>query len=812
MLNVASWKPLDDVAPKPKSRKAAAKKVDNGEVRVSKPRKTVAKKNAGIEGEEPVKKPRKPRAKKADTIDGEGGAVKKPVVRKPRAKKADKETPGDSTLKEKPIRKPRAKNAENGVQAKLPKGKVTKVSNAKSGNATSKPKSLEVPSLESADYGLIEAVRRRNSWTPPPPTIRTESTTPSNTDFLTHDPSSATSIVSGGKAKGFTKLIGNYSFLSAENATSNKRGPTKAATRKRKLIELVKTSVATAAAASPEKDKAPRKKPRTITEKATSAYAEAEDVAESLENSAPLLQYFPSHTTAGVAADVFKLPPKPRSKSPSKGGSKAKKGPAKVPVLLSPESALKHVGNQDFVFGTSSQLAREDSPTLLRDLHEAMLASNELDNDDPFADCLLESASLALGSRGKATTSTKRNLWSAASRATGEDLEDVEMIDLACSSPMVTKDTPPAVITDMDGSISDDDEDFWHDVEELSQSISEMSQPVEAPQVPPIDAIKNVAPMPTPPATDTTGTPSPKSIKTTASVRSPKASQPSPKRKTVTKSKDLIMPDFQAYTTVQLAKEIASYRFKPIKSRSSMITLLERCWEGKNRTALANLSTNNKPTTHKSPAKGSQPTSSLKEVSPKRPRGRPRKNSISTSTAKTKAKPPRKKAANTVEYLEMDSDTPLSQMRTLKEPQRKTEDVEDIVDSDTPALPSPPRRTLSQKKKSQPLTLTISSPASDDDTELSPTATQELLFKHISSAVTSAARARDPSHPSWHEKMLLYDPIILEDLAAWLNTGALEKVGWDGEVAPKEVKKWCEMKSVCCLWRESLRNGSRSRY
>jgi hypothetical protein len=52
----------------------------------------------------------------------------------------------------------------------------------------------------------------------------------------------------------------------------------------------------------------------------------------------------------------------------------------------------------------------------------------------------------------------------------------------------------------------------------------------------------------------------------------------------------------------------------------------------------------------------------------------------------------------------------------------------------------------------------------------------------------------------------------LEDLTVWLNTGALEKAGWDGEVDPKEVKKWCESKSICCLWKENLRGGTRSRY
>jgi hypothetical protein len=60
--------------------------------------------------------------------------------------------------------------------------------------------------------------------------------------------------------------------------------------------------------------------------------------------------------------------------------------------------------------------------------------------------------------------------------------------------------------------------------------------------------------------------------------------------------------------------------------------------------------------------------------------------------------------------------------------------------------------------------------------------------------------------------MLLYDPIVLEDLASWLNSGQLTRVGCDEEVNPGELKKWCESKSVCCLWKVNLRGKERKRY
>jgi hypothetical protein len=103
-----------------------------------------------------------------------------------------------------------------------------------------------------------------------------------------------------------------------------------------------------------------------------------------------------------------------------------------------------------------------------------------------------------------------------------------------------------------------------------------------------------------------------------------------------------------------------------------------------------------------------------------------------------------------------------------------------------------------------------------EDTEASlvasPTSQQVALFRYITQAVVSAPRTTDPANPSWHDKMVMYDPIILEDLTAWLNAGQLDRVGHDGEVAPGDVKKWCESKSVCCLWRENLRGKERKRF
>ena len=405
-----------------------------------------------------MKKPRKPRTKPSDTAENGDISTKAIAARKPRPKKADKKM-DDETAKDKPARKTKARK-DTESQTKLPKGKVTKFSTAPLADAA--PKAILDPFQDSLDIGLVEAVRRRTTWTPPPQSANQAVTTPLDVGLL--DGSlSAGSLFSGEKIKGFADLLGNYGFTKPE---SNIVKPTLAVdgARKRKLIELVKTSVAIAAAKSPEK--APKKKPRTLTDLATSAYAE--EVQAPPADPAPLLQYFSLHTAGQTTSDGFKIPPKPRSRSPVKGGKKGKKGTAQAPILLSPESAMKQVGRQDFVFGTSSQLAREDSPTLLRDLHEAMQASNEAD-DDPFAEQLTESISQTLSGRGMSTTSAKRNLWSAASRDIAGDLQSVEMVDLI-DTPVNTRTLEPQSMLDPPVSMLDETDDgLWQDVEKLSQ-------------------------------------------------------------------------------------------------------------------------------------------------------------------------------------------------------------------------------------------------------------------------------------------------------------------------------------------------------
>ena len=210
--------------------------------------------------------------------------------------------------------------------------------------------------------------------------------------------------------------------------------------------------------------------------------------------------------------------------------------------------------------------------------------------------------------------------------------------------------------------------------------------------------------------------------------------------------------------------------------------------------------------------------------------------------------------------------------------------ADEISDSDLEP-PSSPRRNLKKSKPAaggaDPKEHRRRQYVHDDLTTA-----RALLFPKITQAVRGQPRPpaaaadddadaeRNPQRLTWHEKMLLYDPIVVEDLCAWLNggeggaRGALAGVGWEGwpvieeyqslladgnddelkegetgrkrrrkegtktaakeeerrartrreverqraEVRPAAVQRWCEDLGVCCLWREGPRGGVKARY
>ncbi|KAH8679748.1 hypothetical protein BGZ60DRAFT_512569 [Tricladium varicosporioides] len=691
--------------------------------RASKARQKSSKEEEIVDNVKPTK-PRKSRAKAGQSTKHDPSTAKTATAKKLQAKMLVDKQEVKSELDEKVTkatkpRKPRAKKTNGETQTKIAKGRVIKSTASKEHKL---PTSLEATEEHFMDshFGLNEAVKRRTDWTPP--TVKNK--------IILDSPARIQGemdldLEQENKIKGFGDLLRSFGFTESQSARG--AGATVSdgiGTRKRKLIELVKTNISATASTNSTsvKSKAPKKKARTITGQATSAYVEEEDSTQA----APILQYFSCQAATGI--DNTKAPKKSRSKSPTKSITKSKRGSTvQAPILLSPGSALKQVGEQDFLFGTSSQLAREESPTFLREIHQAMQASNGFE-DDPFAD------------KEPPHALPKKTLWSAGARGSTGELIQIETIDII-DSPVVTKPSKTRSSND--------------EAETLSNITNQPAAHVTPTKPSPVSVTLRAELLSSPMLSGK----SPKLPKPQRLVELPKRGQKA------TKSGSTQKPDYNAYTTAQLAKEIASYHFKPVKNRDQMIMLLEKCWEGKNRIALGVLGINTKPQ-YSSPTKPSNTTPTQVDPKPrKRPRARLRKDSSSSIIA------------------------PLARLATATNRERsdlsQTKPLDEISDSEGTMTPSPPRRRGSQVW-SPPLKLSTSSEGTEATSSLEP------LSAYITRAIKSASPCRDPSKPSWQEKILLYDPIILEDLTAWLNTGGLEKVGWDGEVMPKEVKKWCE--------------------
>ncbi|KAH6651308.1 structure-specific endonuclease subunit SLX4 [Chaetomium tenue] len=862
-----------------------------------------------------------------------GGEKRKPRTAGARKKKGKTETterplaldmavadgPAAVAAPKKSGRKPRATKDATLAQTTLPKGKVTKAAAKETTKAQKKAETVSrhfAPhtSAPAAPPELVAgpiagpmddspsifepAMARRMDWTPPRESATVHCLADSSTEkavsssalplqdnvFKTLQDTYGRAIEAGGHV-GAPLPLANTDVLG-----------------KRKLVEMVAYAGhrQETPQASPTKPKVVKKKPRTITELATAAYRRPEEEERSTSSmqqdthtpsgnpELPGEQLTAASKSASAKSKAAKKAPKPRATK--------KKQPPPEPILLSPTSAMRQVSKQDFVFGTASQLATEDDPVLLRALHEAMKVSNQADSD-PFATPSPGNGNLAIRRRPGA------GLWAAGARYGDGDLLDAEVLDLTRSSPLtlaqltqnpprpcpeaVLAHKPPVETAYIEIEMSDDT---------LDLSISPpVGWPKTLPPCPPRpgsqavqheDSNLAVNGRPQTPPQEPDFDPPPSNQEQhqllLSQSNTPQQLQPAPPPP----------PSFELYTDARLAKEVASYGFKVVKKRTGMIALLNRCWESQNKTALGSTAT-----------QAAMSTSAANQAaSPSRPRGRPRKDSLTAATEVVQAPSPAKKGRKKAGVVsDAGSEAPQPEKRprgrprkdsaasvssiaasAVTKPRRRSAAISNVESDEPPvekrprgrpkkdAATSPAKRTTKAKgpaspkrakspRSTQPAPTTpprrkapakqileipdsesddpfaSSAPSSPDqhsdlfssppavdlsvteDTEpsliaASPTTQDLSLFGYITRAVVSAPPTNDPANPSWHEKMLMYDPIILEDLTAWLNAGRLDQVGFDGEVAPVDVKKWCESKSVCCLWRVNLRGKERKRF
>ena len=727
-------------------------------------------------------------------------------------------------------RKKKSKN-ESELQMTIKKAKVTKPGSVRSRKKAvgqvkkakevapapfQPPASTQEEDLaakkEFRDLCLEKAITRRREWTPCEDTAPDPA--PQNDSEISVGPALSKDIPLANEPSiaGFGNLLGDYSFAQKEDSLvviseSTRQGNGEAIVKRRK-IELVNGVPAPRVSEEPKRRRSPKKKPQTVTEKATAPFASVRSMA------APsLLQYFGTPTAASVVpaggvTDNTDTPVTLGRKSQVKKAaisnpktSKAKRAVQKQPILLSPESAMKNAENQELIFGTSSQLVREESPTFIRDLRQAMKESESTVEQNQPTIKGYEFLDLPSGrprSSSVRAILASKSLWSAASRDIEGSLIETKRVDLADIPKPIGAITEIKINT----KIADSSElrlntesgtlsqagDIVSTVPKLnSNDAAEFQQESDKP-----DLIM------------------PRSVAEAALRARPKSKSPV-KKKSLAKPSTDQMPNYEGFTDVQLKKKIASYGFKAIKKRETMIKQLERCWESKKSLALRELPANVNPP---QPAAEITNAEMLKQASPSKKRGRPPKNSDLVAVAAGEAVDvPQKKPRG---RPKKDPTNPTTPQRKHKGkavlPEALASAADDEIYDSSPPTPSPPRRRSSPKSPGQ---LQLSQPLeipTTDATAAIEGKDRARLFSHITKAVTTFPPTHDDKNLTWYEKMLMYDPIVLEDLAVWLNREGLGRVDEDDEVSPEIVKEWCEEKSICCVWKENLRGGTRGRW
>ncbi|KAF2996201.1 5'-flap endonuclease [Curvularia kusanoi] len=739
-------------------------------------------------------KPRKPRVKKADL----GNLEAEPKPRKARTTKAKAAELAQGRADAVPM----TEREEATVQPSIPAESIREV--PQSPTSARRASEQQLSASPSKGLDLEEAVSRRRDWTPPRDTV-----------------AQSPSTLSTGKENRplpaeFTNLVSNFTYESPTAKASNNPPPSDAAklkvtsATKRRRAELAELpGVQTVARAlSPEKGKAPKKKARTITDLVTGQYAQ-KDVTS--DQGSVTSDFFSPRTTTSkvplndVSTSNAEAPTKKlaHKRSKSRDGSenttpkakpRAKKASTKAapkpkPVaekLLSPTSAVTRMNRQEILFGTSSQLALEESPTTVRQIQQAM---RESERDDAAAHShLLQSPSRWPRLQ---RVEGRRGLWRESTRdSDGGLLRDTENVYIP--EPDRTQDIP-----------------LLMDVAREDSSV--------LPDFVDIDDLRPLTP--TAPIAISSDLPTPPESQSQKRTDGPAVTQPGP---------DEVFDDIDDFGSGLPPSN------QNAESQNSFVDIDE--FESTH-TKFTNQVPSSDPTL---PAPPSVATASQ----PAKRRGRPPKTmsaipAVSVSTSEVARQLPKTPPKGCCRFI----------------------DIEEILDSEEEVLeafsPSPPRMRSLQDSPPLPLTFNIDSSASGQQQKAASIATPifRILESHlewvnirpsICSAITTHIRSvpptKNPKKPSWHEKILMYDPIILEDFTAYLNTNtklrtykrATQKqikvynaerkmrgnsilgVEREDQVLAIErdlevymVRDWCQEMSICCIHaKESRGRGS----
>ncbi|EXJ83423.1 hypothetical protein A1O1_07046 [Capronia coronata CBS 617.96] len=745
---------------------------------------------------------------------------------------------------------------------------------------------------------LEQALPRRLDWTPVKPSTKVSAIIP--------EPEVP--------SLGFSKdLIDNFTYAEPthravhEVATSFGRDgePTK-----RRRIDIVVTGTSnaepslrpadtlhakeTAKKGSKRRNKSPAKKMLTITGLATSRYGR-EDERTGVKV-APMLEYLTAtQLGAGELDSAAANTASKKGLRPKTGGKKARGGkkPSAQSRLLSPTSAMQAIESQETLFGSASQLAREESPTLLRDTLEALKRSECFWSSDPISPQRTQPVSIESTSpykcRGTDRFVKKKNLWMAAGRDEDNALLHVDTVDLI-DSPAVRQALPgkDVLLQPAEPGVR------TRSSEQSGRTDHDTDTPLVNKAGPFIDIDDIVTPGPQvrmrAPATIQA-----RSYHTTRTLEVPsghtnsaQTTSPEPRPRQVaaraTNKPVPTKPCYAGFQTHELQKQISAFGFKPVKKREKMIELLERCWEDKH-----GVSPGDGEKGEEAPEAMTHGDflSKVHDVSarpvPKVKKPRAKRKSTDTEPKPAKEPKQRKKA-------EPKATSKAASARVTKTPRKRTTkkalseevvmDVDDI-DAETETTTTDPQgqesltkpaavkpktpksklttvaATRAKRPATPPPTLPLinfsSSPApgngprepvADEPTGVEETSDRARLNRtmtahnltpdhtpalpEIQSQIHAAihfrpdARAKDAANsternrdhtvsPTWRERILMYDPIVLEDLTVWLNTEGFRAIGEDREVGALEVREWCETNGVCCLWKGGWRGNGHSR-
>ena len=414
---------------------------------------------------------------------------------------------------------------------------------------------------------------------------------------------------------------------------------------------------------------------------------------------------------------------------PSKRKKRSKKASIaqeqRKPKLLDPETAKKKIDRQDFLFASSSQLVSGDSPSFIRDVQKALKQSEPAENTVEFDYDLRP-------------IEKPKSLWSVGIRG-----DDGFLLEPESPRPVDRR-----------------QKDGFADIDALHSDRS----------------------------------PAPKLSSLVRTNKKPQLLCLSPEKRSMAASSRPVLQPLPTNAVVSTAK--------PAPFKKSIHTKAMRKETADEKEQIAGDVERLSPDPH--------------PISPKRGRGRPRKGEELKSGSSKSTEKVRNESSNAhddsiiapearessgwdvIDDIQDSEPEPASSPRRSKKKRKKGDERNDLR-----PLELSPFRVAQQAELSTAHTVkaSISSDVASKRNKGKKTSISGKLSKHkilklfqkavldsispslfplMTRCVKSTPQNSDPKAPSWNEKILLYDPIVLEDLTAWLNHITLRSAGWKG--------------------------------